>query len=199
MDVNFFKTEFKNNGGILKTAQLAALKADYRSIQKLITMGIIEKIRNGYYKLIEDENEISEAALISKMFPDGVLCMYTALFYYGYSDRTPLNWDIAINKDTSKARFNLDYPFIKPYYMEPDLLAVGISIAKFEDSSFKIFDRDRLICEILKYEAGIDRETFNKAIQAYVNDPKKNITKLIEYAKMRKVTKKVKDIIGVWL
>ena len=29
----------------------------------------------------------------AQLFPDGVLCMYTALFYYRYSDRTPLEME----------------------------------------------------------------------------------------------------------
>ncbi len=43
--------------------------------------------------------------------------MTTALFYYGYSDRTPLTWDIAVDRNTSKARFNIDYPYTnKPLF-----------------------------------------------------------------------------------
>ena len=45
----------------------------------------------------------------------------------------------------------------------------------------------------------MDRETYNKAIQGYVADPKKNIPQLLEYAQKRRILKKVKDRIGVWL
>ena len=45
----------------------------------------------------------------------------------------------------------------------------------------------------------MDRETFNKAIQAYLGDPKKNINNLINYAKRRKVLNRVHDVVGVWL
>lgn len=53
--------------------------------------------------------------------------MYTALFCYRYSDRTPLEWNIAVDRDTSKARFNLDYPFVQPYYMKKEYLAFGVT------------------------------------------------------------------------
>lgn len=42
-------------------------------------------------------------------------------------------------------------------------------------------------------------EIFNKAVQSYVKDPQKNIPNLMEYAKVLRVQKKVKDLIGVWL
>ena len=37
------------------------------------------------------------------------------------------------------------------------------------------------------------------AIRAYIDDPGKNIPKLIEYAGPLRVKKAVKDLIGVWL
>ena len=45
----------------------------------------------------------------------------------------------------------------------------------------------------------MDREIYNKAIQAYINDGKKNITNLLDYAKRRNIHKKVRERIGVWL
>jgi predicted transcriptional regulator of viral defense system len=191
--------KFIESGGILKTFDLVAQGFDYRSIQKLIANEIIEKIKNGYYKLTDVKNNMSEAQLISKLFPDGVLCMYSALFYYGYSDRTPLDWDIAIGKNTSKSRFNIEYPYIKPYYTEEEVLSYGIATAQFPDCTMRIFNRDRLICECIRFEKKMDRESFNKAIQGYIADPQKNISKLIEYSKKRNIAKKVKMIIGVWL
>ena len=62
-----------------------------------------------------------------------------------------------------------------------------------------ILDRDRLICESLKNETNMDREPLNKAIQAYLADPKKNIRNLMDYAERRGITKRVRDVLGVWL
>ena len=45
----------------------------------------------------------------------------------------------------------------------------------------------------------MDKEVFNKAVQGYVKDPKKNIPNLIEYAKVLRVQTRVKELIGVWL
>jgi len=125
--------------------------------------------------------------------------MYTALFYYGYSNRTPLAWDIAISKDVSKSRFKLDYPYVQPYYMEEYLLSFGVTDATYGDTVLKIFDKDRLICESIFFESKIDRETYNRAIQSYIADPNKNISNLLDYSNKRRILKKVKDRIGIWL
>lgn len=185
------------NKKILTSEELLSNGLTYYNIQNLLEKGTLEKIKNGYFVLSEDF--IDDSVIISELFSDGVVCMYTALFNYGYSDRTPIEWNIAINKDTYKSRFNLAYPTVKPHYTEQKELTYGIIQRDFNGTSLNIFDRDRLICEIVKFENKIDKETYNKAIQAYVNDPNKNIANLLEYSKKRRVYKKIKERIGVWL
>ena len=186
---------------LIKTAELSALKIYYRDIVALIDEGFLEKVKQGYYRAIAIKESYgpSEASVVAALYPDGVLCMYTALFYYGYSDRTPLSWDIAIDRNTSKARFNIDYPYVQPYYMKPEHLTYGIATAEYEDCQMQIFDRDRLICECIKNENKMDRESYNKAIQGYVADSKKSISNLLSYAKKRNITAKVENRIGIWL
>lgn len=193
------KTLAKQTDGIFQTADLKRLGLTDYDIRKLLEKQTIERIKHGYYTLISDYDHRSDAEIIARLFPDGVLCMYTALFYHGYSDRTPLAWDIAISKDVSKSRFKLDYPFVQPYYMEAHFLSFGIMDATYDDAVLKIFNKDRLICECIFFENKIDRETYNKAIQSYIADPNKNIANLLEYSKKRRILKKVKDQIGIWL
>ncbi len=189
-----------NSHELVRTSKLKAIKLHYHEIVELIGNGYLEKIRHGYYRLIKaSEDEPSEAQTIGALYPDGVVCMHTALFYFGYSERTPLAWDIAIDRNTSKARFHIDYPFVKPYFMSASHLAYGVIEADYDGCKLKIFDRDRLVCECIRNENKIDKETYNAAIRAYVNDPKKSISNLIEHARKRGIQNKVKDRIGVWL
>lgn len=196
--INEIRSIFERHGYVMRTAELRALKIYYEDIQKLLNDGVIEKIKQGYYHLI-DENNHSEANIINRLFPDAVLCMNTALFYYGYSDRTPSEWHLAVDKDISKYRVKIDYPFVKTYFLEPSLLNLGVTERKIDLNIVRIYDRDRTICDCLRYMGKMDKEIFNKAVQGYVKDPKKNIPNLMQYAKSLRVQKKVKDLIGVWL
>ena len=78
------------------------------------------------------------------------------------------------------------------------VLIKGIS-NPFFSKMIRIFEKERLICECLKYEDKMDRERFKEGLMAYIKDPKKDIAKLMYYAKERKVVKKVQNMIGVWL
>ena len=197
-NIDILKEIFSAYNNVMSTAELKAKKIYYSDIQQLLQEGFIEKIRRGYYHWIK-EFDGSEIVIINKLFPDAVLCMETALFYYRYSDRNPAEWNIAIDKNASRQRTKIDYPFIKAYRVEPALLTLGESVGKIDLSEVRIYDRDRTICDVLRNMNKMDKEIFNKAIQNYINDPKKNVPNLMIYAKELRVQKRVKDLIGVWL
>ena len=186
-----------DNNFVIRARALYELGLCSRDISDLVKAGKLDKIKHGYYQLIEYDQ--SEHKLISQLYPDGILCMYSALFYYGYTDRTPLGWDIAIDRNVSKARFNIDYPYVIPHYIDKKHLSYGVETIVYEDGVMNIFDRDRLICECVKNEHKMDKEIYNKAIRAYINDNQKDVTKLNEYSQQRNIQNKVKERIGVWL
>lgn len=197
-DIEILSCIFADYDYVMTTAQLSAEKLYYRDIQRMLDANLIEKIKRGYYHWIEDYGK-SEVVIINRLFPDAVLCMDTALFYYRYSDRNPAEWNMTIDKNTSRQRTQIDYPFIKAYRVEPELLTLGEIKGKIDFIDVRIYDRDRTICDVLRNMNKMDKEIFNKAIQNYVVDPKKNIPNLMQYAKVLRVQKKVKDLIGVWL
>ena len=197
-DIEYYRQIFDRYGGMMRTKQLRNENILYRKIQQLIHEGYIEKVRYGYYQWV-DPDDFSEVAMINRLFPDAILCMDTALRYYGYSDRIPGSWHLAVSKDSGKSRFKIDYPFVKPYYMEPSVLELGLTTGEMDGHGIRIYDKDRVICDCLRYRNKMDKEIFNKAIQSYINDPGKSIPKLLEYAEPLRGRKIAKDLIGVWL
>ena len=198
LNTEYLKQIFTKYDYIMTTAQLNLEKLYYRDIQQMLKKGMIEKVKRGYYHWIED-NDFKEVVIINKLFPDAILCMETALFYYSYSDRNPAEWHIAIDKNASRQRTKIDYPFVRAYRIESDLLLIGETKGEIDFTPVRIYDRDRTMCDVLKNMNKMDREIFNKSIQGYVKDPQKNIPNLMRYAKELRVQKRVKDLIGVWL
>ena len=186
-----------DNGGIAKKEQISDLGIDYRRVLDFVESKEIIRIKNGYYTYGVDR--FSEEDLVAKLFPDGLLCMESALYAYGYISRKPYGFTLAIDKNTSKSRFKLDYPKVIPYYTEPESLKIGATKIVYGGCEFGIYDKDRVICDCLKYESKMDRGDFKEALQAYIKDEDKDISALMEYARERKVVKKVQSLIGVWL
>lgn len=118
---------------------------------------------------------------------------------FGYIDRMPSAWQIAVDRDSEKTQYKIDYPLIEIFYMESKFLEVGIDTIQIEGVDVKIFNRDRTICDVLRYENRLEREVFTNAIQRYVKDPKKNIKRLLEYSEIFNIKNKVQTYIGMWL
>lgn len=191
------RKKMDENGGIIKTNQITNLGVDYRRILAWVKDGTLERVKNGYYSF--GYKERSEEDLILGLFSDGVLCMDSALYYYHYIEQKPYAWHIAVDKNTSKSRFKLEYPVIVPYYTEPEVLNLGVTEIPFEAGSMKIYTKERLLCDCLRYEEKLDRDVFKRALLAYIADSSKNIAELLCIARERKVLQKVQNVIGVWL
>lgn len=194
---SMIKEEFRKYGGVLKTGELKECGLSSRQIKKILDDGMISKIKHGYYEL--SDYMTKEEVVIARLFPRAVIYLESALLHYGYTDRIPLSWQIAVNKNSEKSQFDIDYPFITPFYIKSEFLDLGIDTFQVEGVTVKIFDRNRTICDILRYEKKLEKEVFNKAIQSYIKDGKKNIRKLFQYADILNIKGKVQTYIGVWL
>lgn len=62
----------------------------------------------------------------------------------------------------------------------------------------KVYDKERTICDLIKYRDKYDGETFIKAIKAYINGKYDQI-KLFQYARIMKIEKKVFEIMEIIL
>ena len=196
-DVTLDKTFIRQKGGIIKKEQIKELGVDYRKILSYVEKGELIRVKNGYYAVTFDD--FSEEELIAMLFPDGVLCLESALFFYGYTSKKPYGWKIAVDKNTSKSRFKLDYPQVTPFYTGPEVLQLGVTTIMLGEKKMKIYERERLVCDCLKYEDKMDREIWKEGLLSYIQDPDKDVEKLMRYARERKVLKKVQTMIGVWL
>ncbi|MCR4999302.1 MAG: type IV toxin-antitoxin system AbiEi family antitoxin domain-containing protein [Lachnospiraceae bacterium] len=202
------QTLVEEKGGLVKTSDILALGIDYRRILQYMEEGTVRRVKNGYYTTMLNDG-FSQEELILAMYPEGILTMESALYCYGYLKKQPYEWSIAINKNVSKSRFHVDYPVVKPYYTEPKVLEMGVQEIDFAVSNrgtkdesvhkMKIYSIDRLICDVLKYEEKMNREDFRQAVLTYIQDDRKDVGALMEYAKERKVRKKVQTMIGIWL
>ena len=185
-------------GGIAKTSDFVAAGILAVDIVNLCNIGYLERIRHGYYQLA-DGNTSSEEQLIATLIPKAIICVESALFHYGYSDFAPRKWSIAVPRSMSRTKLDIDAPALQTYYMQPEIYELGKTTANFNGVMLPVYDRERTICDCFKYRSRLDNEIFNKALNAYVNDSKKDLRILSGYAKKLRVYKKVTELMEVLL
>ena len=130
----------------------------------------------------------------------GIVCVDSALFYYGYSNFAPREWTIAVPRAFSRAVKAIQEAVpVKAYYVQSDLYHLGETAGAFNGVALPVYDRERTICDCFKYRTKLDNEIFNKAINAYVSDDKKNLANLSKYAKEMGVYKRMMNVMEVLL
>ena len=192
------KKVIENNGGIAKTSDFAANGINKYEVAAFCKEGIIERIRRGFYQLPQSKS-ITEEQLIREFLPQGIICGESALFHYGYSDFAPREWSIAVPRTYRNQISNIQEVPIKAYYVQKNIIELGKTIGDFNGVTLPVYDRERTICDCFKYRTKLDSETFNKALNAYVSDDKKNLLNLSKYAKEMHVYTKMMSVMEVLL
>ena len=195
---NIAEKVFAQIGDIVKTSDFISAGLTKCDVANLCKQGNIERIRHGFYRLPEN-NGIKEEQMIASFLPQGVVCVESALFYYGYSDFSPREWAIAIPRSFSRAIKQMSEVPVKAYYIQKKYCGLGRTSGVFNGVVLPVYDRERTICDCFKYRIKLDNELFNKAINAYVADDKKNLSNLSQYAKQMRVYQRIMNVMEVLL
>lgn len=145
----------------------------------------IERVSRGIYKINDldfgPEFEWEDLAIAALSIPHGVICLISALCYYGLTDEIMREFWIAVpHATTSPSRE-------KAHIVRMRNIIFGQTTIKIGGRKIKIFDRERTIVDAFRY---LDKETALKALQAYLKtgkDQKIDIDKLLRYAKKFRV------------
>ena len=185
-------------GGVAKSADFVAAGMRAVDVVNMCNAGYLDRIRHGYYQLAEADLS-SEEQLLATLIPKGIVCVESALFHYGYSDFAPRKWSIAVPRSMSRTKLDVDALALQTYYVQSEIYELGRITDDFDGVMLSVYDRERTICDCFKYRSRLDNEIFNKALNAYANDTKKNLHNLSVYAKKIRVYKKVTELMEVLL
>ena len=197
MDLQILSEKLSNEDKILTTSRLYELGISQRQITGLVEKEFLVRIKSGYYRMYEAK--VSPDEIIVRLFPEGILTMESACHVYGYIKREPMEYSVAVNKNTSKSRFNLQYPFVRAYYTDENVLSMGVCEIPFGGRTMKIYSKERLICEVLKFEDRMSRDDVKSTLTSYIKEKDHDLTRLTEYALKRQVKNKVAQRLGDWL
>src|SRR3990167_1672772 len=147
--------------------------------------GRIEKVRRGMYKIknfdFDSAFEWEDLAVTALSIPSGVICLISALCYYGLTDEIMREFWIAVpHATTSPSRENARVIRMRN-------ISFGQTTVRIGSRKIKIFDRERTVIDAFRY---LDKEIALKALQAYLKPGKKrkpDIDKLLRYAKRLRV------------
>lgn len=174
-----------NNEGLDKGGFIIPVKGNrsYRKILRDAKEGEIIKVRNGVYATLDT---LAGGMIdIDAIVPEGILCLYSAWHYYGMTTQIPDSYYIAIGR---KRRVRLPESIdITLVYQKDELLRIGRTKANIEGIDVVIYDRERCLCDAIKYRNKIGIDVMAEILNSYLSYPQKNLSLLSQYAKQLRV------------
>ena len=184
------KKLFSEHNGYLTTKQMPD-NAIYMAIQRLVNKGVVERVRRGVYYYPEVEGELMID--VSKVTPGGVLCLYSAWFYYQLSVQIPQSYCIAIER-SRKIKLP-DYPPITLYYWKQAHHELGVTKQMIDGYEVDIYNLEKCVCDAVKYRMKVGLDVCSEVIREYLKRKDRNLVRLMEYARKMRIA----SVIGKYL
>ena len=177
---------FINNHGYLQVKELHRSSKLYTCLKQLVGSGEVIKIKAGLYrsKLYSNKNELQE---LSQIYPDGVICLYSAWNYYELSTDIPAYHCLAF-PNKSKVTIQ-NYPPIQAFFW----------IQKFYDlevikkDGIKIYSLEKSICDAVKFRNKIGVNLMSTILKNYLKRKDKDLDTLFKLAKYMKIDRLLRE------
>lgn len=156
-----------------------------RMLAHFCKKGQIERLGRGVYKGVAAEIDIDfrweDLALVAMSIPNGVICLISALCYYGLTDQIMREFWIAVPHSCKSPKRP------KTRIIRMRNIELGQTDISIGTERLKIFDRERTIVDAFRH---LSHEIALKALQEYLKQRqpyKPNLDKLLKYAKILRV------------
>lgn len=197
--MNFYDKILKiieKNNGYVTTGEVVENGINKIFLTNMVRNGKLVRISRGYYGLPDYiEDDYYKLASKSK---NARFSMATALYLHNLSDRTPLVYNITLpfgyNGALQKEK-NVVLNFVNRKILDLGMIEITSPFGM----KIKVYDVERTICDIIKNKNKMDAEIFSKALKEYARSKKKNLNKLMKYAKSLNIEKKVSEYMEVLL
>ena len=129
-------------------------------VKKAVESGEIYRIEKGVYA---DTPEISTLAIITTKYPNGIITMDTAFYYHNLTDVIPDYYYIATR---SSARGIRDKR-VKQVFIKEEFLNQGVMTMKRRDAEFRIYDRERMLIELMRFKSKLPYDYYKEILNNY--------------------------------
>lgn len=184
------------HNGIIDSSQAKAIgRGVYEEMLRWVKYGVLIKLRRGKY--IENNRLASAMIDLEKVIPGGVLCLYSAWFYYNLTTQIPIEFNVALHKNIKMALPN--YPPIGLSRWSGITLELGITTKNIDGYNIKIYDIEKSVCDAIKFRNKIGIDVMSEILRNYLRREDCNLNKLTNYAKQLRVYSSLKKYLEIEL
>ena len=155
-------------------------------VRRLYKEGVLERVGWGMYMLANaDIDEHQTMAEACKRVPEGVVCLLSALRYYGIGTQNPREVWIAIDRKARKPQF--EYPPIRIARFSGRALHEGIETKDIGGVEVKVFNPAKTVVDCFKYRNKIGLDVALEALKECRRGQRCTMEDIVHYAKICRV------------
>lgn len=186
----------EKNEGMLLTREAKDMGIHQQTIANFVKLNNLSKVRAGVY--ISESSFDDEMYRLQGIYKAAIFSYDTALYVHDLSDRIPLKYTVTVSR--SHSHEGLRKANVKVISVQKELYDIGITTGKtMYDRPIKVYDAERTLCDCLGPRSRVDIALTSEAFKRYTTRREKNIPKLMEYATLFGVEKKVRTYLEVLL
>lgn len=167
-------------------------------IRQLIAMYDLVPVNRGCLMNPNCTGEKSSLLAVSAYAPKGVVCLVSAAIYHGLIASEYSQIDVALPR-RSRVPVSPNDPQMRFYLFSEARYGTGIKTVKIGGNSFKIYDKEKTICDLLFYRNKIGFDLMMGALKEYLKSETRDVNKLMEYAKELRCGKLMYEYLEVLL
>lgn len=134
-------------------------KNDY-NLKKALNANEIFKLEKGIYS---EKKVVSPLVIYSKKYPNAVITMDSAYYYYNLTDVIPNKIHLATDRNSDK----INNKKIVQTFMPKEILYEGRIIVVEDNEKINIYDRERLLIELVRKKNQIPFDYYKEIISNY--------------------------------
>lgn len=183
-----YKTIFEKHEGILRAAEAIRLGVPEHVIYEMLKEGELVRETRGIYRLAESEMPSDpDLVQVSLLVPKAVICLISALYFYELTTQIPHRVYIALPQNVARPR--VKYPPLEVFWVTNSLHSVGMDVQVLDGVKVRIYNREKTVADCFKFRNRVGEDVALEALKDYIRQPKMDVHKLLEYAKINRVEK----------
>ena len=129
-------------------------------IEKAIADGRLFKMEPGVYS---DDGSESEVEVLQWRYPESVITLGTAYYYYDLTDVIPETYDFLTARNARRIRDDR----IRQYYIPAEVLKVGMVVRDCNGERIRTYDLERLVIETARMKCSLPSDLYKEVISAF--------------------------------
>lgn len=155
----------------------------YYKMLESVRRGELIQVRRGIYANID---QLSGNMIdINAIVPDGILCLWSAWSIHQLTTSMPQAFHVAIKRDRKVTVPS--FPKLELHHYTESILEIGVATMEIDGFSIKLYDVERSVCDAVKFRNKVGIDVCSEIINNYLERPDRNLSKLMDYARLLRV------------